>query len=35
MVATLEVSGGGFNGESDFYFEVGDDAIRTMIIRAD
>jgi ketosteroid isomerase-like protein len=34
-VATLEVSGGGFNGDSDFYFEVEDDLIRSMIIRAD
>ncbi len=34
-VVTLEVSGGGFNGVSDFYFEVDGDAIRTMIIRAD
>lgn len=35
FVVTLEVSGGGFNGVSDFYFEVDGDAIRTMIIRAD
>jgi hypothetical protein len=34
-VVTLEVTGGGFNGVSDFYFEVADDAIRTMVIRAD
>jgi ketosteroid isomerase-like protein len=35
VVVTLEVTGGGFNGTSDFYFEVDGDAIRTMIIRAD
>jgi len=34
-VVTLEVTGGGFNGTSDFYFEVEDDLIRSMIIRAD
>jgi hypothetical protein len=34
-VVTLAVSGGGFNGVSDFYFEVDDDVIRQMIVRAD
>ncbi len=34
-VVTLAVSGGGFNGVSDFYFEVDGDVIRSMIIRAD
>lgn len=33
-VVTLEVTGGGFSGVSDFYFEVDDDVIRSMIIRA-
>jgi hypothetical protein len=35
QVVTLEVSGGGFNGVSDFYFEVDGDVIRSMVIRAD
>jgi hypothetical protein len=34
-VVTLAVSGGGFNGVSDFYFEVDGDLIRSMVIRAD
>jgi hypothetical protein len=34
FVVTLEVTGGGFNGVSDFYFEVEGDRVRTMIIRA-
>jgi hypothetical protein len=34
-VVTLAVTGGGFNGTSDFYFEVADDLITSMIIRAD
>ena len=34
-VVTIGVSGGGFNGVSDFYFEVEDDVIRSMVIRAD
>ncbi len=33
-VVTLQVTGGGFNGESDFYFEVDGDVIRQMVIRA-
>lgn len=35
QVVTLAVTGGGFNGVSDFYFEVEGDAIRSMVIRAD
>jgi hypothetical protein len=34
-VVTLQVSGGGFNGVSDFYFEVDGDRVKRMIIRAD
>ena len=34
-VVTLQVTGGGFNGTSDFYFEVEGDRVRRMIIRAD
>jgi hypothetical protein len=34
FVVTLDVTGGGFNGVSDFYFEVDGDRVRTMIIRA-
>ena len=33
-VVTLEVTGGGFNGTSDFYFEVEGDQVQKMIIRA-
>ncbi|WP_027861021.1 nuclear transport factor 2 family protein [Marmoricola sp. URHB0036] len=35
LVVTLQVSGGGFNGVSDFYFEVAGDRVKRMIIRAD
>jgi len=35
FVVTLQVSGGGFNGISDFYFEVEEDLVQKMIIRAD
>jgi hypothetical protein len=34
FVVTLEVTGGGFNGVSDFYFEVDGDLVQRMIIRA-
>jgi hypothetical protein len=34
-VVTLRVTGGGFNGTSDFYFETEGDRVQTMIIRAD
>ena len=34
-VVTLQVTGGGFNGTSDFYFEVDGDRVRRMVIRAD
>ena len=34
FVVTLQVSGGGFNGVSDFYFEVDGDRVERMIIRA-
>jgi len=34
-VVTLQVTGGGFNGTSDFYFEVDGDRVQRMIIRAD
>jgi hypothetical protein len=33
-VVTLQVSGGGFNGVSDFYFEVAEDQITSMVIRS-
>ena len=34
-VVTLQVTGGGFNGTSDFYFEVEGDRVQRMVIRAD
>ncbi len=34
-MVTLQVTGGGFNGTSDFYFEVDGDRVQRMIIRAD
>jgi hypothetical protein len=34
-VVTLQVTGGGFNGTSDFFFEVDGDQVQRMIIRAD
>jgi hypothetical protein len=34
FVVTLAVTGGGFNGVSDFYFEVEGDRVPQMIIRA-